>query len=150
MKRMIFLAMGIIFGFLLSRAGATTYDYYAWLFLFENFQLMWIITGAVAVGMVGMALLKRTGAPSLIDGQPLTFKTKPYKSALIPGSLMMGMGWGLAAACPGTVLPMLGEGKLASLFVIAGIAVGTYAYGWQVSRPEKEKTAEISPSTAEA
>ncbi len=146
MKRIIFFAMGTLFGFLLSRAGATTYDYYAQLFLFENFQLLWVISGAVAVGIVGMTLLKKTGARSLLERETLTFNPKPYKSWLIPGSLMMGIGWGLAAACPGTVLAMLGEGKLASLFVIAGITIGTYAYGWQMSRREKQQT---TPSTAE-
>ena len=43
MKKYTFLLFGAGFGFLLSRAGATTYDFYAKLFLFEDFQLLWII-----------------------------------------------------------------------------------------------------------
>ena len=33
-----FLALGALFGFLLSRAGATTYDFYAQLFLFQDYS----------------------------------------------------------------------------------------------------------------
>ena len=47
-----FVLMGALFGFLLSRAGATTYDFYAKLFLFEDLQLMWVIAAAAAVGIV--------------------------------------------------------------------------------------------------
>ena len=54
-----FLLFGALFGFLLSRAGATTYDFYAKLFLFQDFQLVWVIGAAVVVGAPGIALLKR-------------------------------------------------------------------------------------------
>jgi len=43
------------------------------------------------------------------------------------------MGWGLAGACPGTVLAMLGEGKLGAIFIITGILVGVYLHGLQMS-----------------
>jgi uncharacterized membrane protein YedE/YeeE len=51
------------------------------------------------------------------------------KPDLLAGSLVLGVGWGLTAACPGTVLVMLGEGKLAGLFTISGILLGTWLYG---------------------
>lgn len=129
-----FLAMGILFGFLLSRAGATTYDFYAQLFLFENLQLMWVIAAAASVGAIGKLLLKRNEWQSVTSKTKLTFEGKPYTKSLIPGSLIMGAGWGLAGACPGTVLAMLGEGKLGAVFTIAGIAFGTFLFGVQQYR----------------
>ncbi|WP_232023462.1 hypothetical protein [Thiomicrorhabdus aquaedulcis] len=50
--------MGIIFGFLMSRAGATTYDYHAEMFLFIDMQLMKVIGTAVVVAIIGVTLLK--------------------------------------------------------------------------------------------
>ncbi len=134
MKKHIFLFFGIVFGFILSRAGATTYDFYAQLFLFENLQLLWVIAVAASIGMIGMAMLKTLKARSTLDGQPLSFQGKPYKATLVPGALLFGVGWGLAGACPGTALVMLGEGKLGALFTIAGIVLGTYLYGLKESR----------------
>lgn len=134
MKKYIFLIFGVMFGFLLSRAGATTYDFYAQLFLFEDLQLMKVIAAAAAVGMVGIAILKKLKARSLMENTEIDFSGKPNKPELIPGALIMGMGWGLAGACPGTALVMLGEGKLGALFTIFGILVGTLIYGLKQNR----------------
>lgn len=124
-----FLLFGGLFGFLLSRAGATTYDFYANLFLFEDMRLAIVIGSAVAVGAPGVWLLKRARAKALFDGKPIAFKPKGMKRELPVGAVLLGLGWGIAGACPGTVMAMLGEGKFASLFVIAGVLAGTYAYG---------------------
>ena len=49
-----FILFGALFGFLLSRAGATTYDFYANLFLFKDLQLMGVMATAAAVGFAGI------------------------------------------------------------------------------------------------
>lgn len=125
----LFLPLGALFGFLLSRGGATTYDFYAKLFLFEDAQLFWVIAAAIAVGVPLLQLLKRFKVRALVSGEPIEFQPKPMKPDLIAGSLLLGVGWGLTAACPGTVLAMLGEGKFAGLFTISGILLGTWLYG---------------------
>ncbi len=142
MNKFIFTIFGIVFGFLLSRAGATTYDFYANLFLFKDLQLLWVIAAAAGTGAVGMAILKKFRQQSLM-GEHLTFEAKPYRKSLIPGSLLLGAGWGMAGACPGTVLAMAGEGKLAAIFTVVGIALGTYFYGlWNSRKMPKVATAE--------
>lgn len=134
MNKHLFLLLGMLFGFLLSRAGATTYDFYAKLFLFEDLQLFWVIAAAAAVGAVGVAFLKSIKARTVFDHRQISFKGKPFRASLIPGALLFGVGWGLAGACPGTALAMLGEGKLAAAFTLLGIFLGTYIYGLQHSR----------------
>lgn len=141
MKKYILLFFGIAFGFILSRAGATTYDYYANLFLFQDLQLLWVIMTAGAIGAVGIFLFKAMKARSLFDKKPIDFQGKKYIKTLIPGSLIFGLGWGLAGACPGTVLAMLGEGKLGAIFTIGGILLGTYLYGLQQTWLEKSRRA---------
>ena len=137
-KALLFVVLGGGFGFLLSRAGATTYDFYAKLFLFQDFQLVWVIAVAAAVGAAVNLLLRRRiaagGLRALISTEPLKLSPKPYRKSLLPGSVIFGLGWGLAGACPGTALAMLGEGKLGSLFTIAGFFVGTWLFGLQESR----------------
>jgi uncharacterized membrane protein YedE/YeeE len=125
----LFLPLGALFGFLLSRGGATTYDFYAKLFLFQDLQLLWVIATAIVVGVPLLQLLKRFKVRALLSGEPIEFQPKPMKPDLLAGSLVLGVGWGLTAACPGTVLVMLGEGKLAGLFTISGILLGTWLYG---------------------
>jgi hypothetical protein len=125
----VFLPLGIVFGFLLSRAGATTYDYYAELFLFRDLQLMWVIGAAVLVAAPAILVLKRARVRTLLGHSPIAFQAKPRRPGLVGGSLLLGVGWGLTAACPGTVLAMLGEGKVGALFTIIGILLGTWLYG---------------------
>ncbi len=132
--RILFIALGALFGFLLSRAGATTYDFYPKLFLFQDLQLLWVIAVAAGVGLAGNLILKAVKAKTLISFKPARYPGKPWKKGLVPGSLIFGIGWGLAGACPGTALAMLGEGKLGSLFTIFGFLVGTYAHGYYMNK----------------
>jgi len=133
--KFLFLPLGALFGWLLSRGGATTYDFYAKLFLFQDLQLFWVIAVAIAVGAPLVHLLKRFGVRAIVSRAPIEFQYKPMKRGLLAGALLLGVGWGLTAACPGTVLAMLGEGKLAGLFTVSGILLGTWLYGaWQDKR----------------
>jgi len=50
---------GLLFGFLLSRVGATRYDNIAGMFLLTDLHLMGVIGTAVVVAGVGLALLRR-------------------------------------------------------------------------------------------
>ena len=124
-----FLLLGTVFGFLLSRAGATTFDFYAELFLFTNLQLLWVIATAGLVGIVGTALFKRVKLRAIADGELLSFHGKPMRKTLVLGALLFGIGWGVSGACPGTAPAMLGEGKMLAGFTLIGILIGTYLYG---------------------
>lgn len=129
MNAIVFLGLGAAFGYLLSMAGATDYDFYAQLFLFEDLQLMWVIGAAVAISLPGMIWLKRTRPPALLDGGEPELTPKPMKRGLFVGAVLFGAGWGLAGACPGTALAMLGQGKLTAGVTVLGILAGTWLYG---------------------
>ncbi|AHC16583.1 DUF6691 family protein [Salinispira pacifica] len=136
--RLLFIGLGALFGFLLSRAGATTYDFYPKLFLFQDLQLLWVIVTAAGIGFLGNQIYKAVKAKTLISRQIASYTHKPWKKGLVPGSLIFGLGWGLAGACPGTALAMLGEGKLGTLFTILGFFIGTYIHGYFMSRKIRE------------
>ncbi|WP_124951591.1 DUF6691 family protein [Sulfuriferula thiophila] len=134
MNNLIFLILGTIFGLLLSLAGATTFDFYAELFLLKNPQLARVISSAVIVGVIGIWLMKRVQAKALMTGEPIAFEKKGKQRGWIYGSLMFGAGWGITGSCPGSAPAMLGEGKFIIIPVIIGVIAGTYVYGWFESR----------------
>lgn len=123
------LMMGVAFGFFMSHAGATTYDFHAKMFLFEDFQLMIVIGVAVVVAMIGVAIMKHFHVTAIATGQEVDFVKKPYQKGLMVGALLFGIGWGMTASCPGTIPAMMGEGKIAGFFAFFGLLVGTTAYG---------------------
>lgn len=123
------LLMGVTFGFFMSHAGATTYDFHAKMFLFEDFQLMIVIGVAVMVAMVGVTIMKRLHVTAIATGEEVDFVKKPYQKGLMVGALLFGIGWGMTASCPGTIPAMMGEGKVAGIFAFLGLLVGTTAYG---------------------
>jgi len=123
------LVMGITFGFLMSRAGATTFDYHAEMFLFIDMQLMKVIGTAVVVAMIGVYFMKKYHVQAVTTGMEVDFVKKPYQQGLIAGAFLFGIGWAMTAACPGTVPAMLGEGKISAIFTLAGLLLGTMAYG---------------------
>lgn len=133
-QKLLFLVLGALFGFLLSRAGATQPELVARLFLFENLHLMWVIISAIVVGALGVLLMKRLTLRAVGQAQPIRFEAKPYVRPLVAGSLLFGIGWGLTGGCPGTVLAMLGEGKLYVLPIIGGMLAGTWLFGLWSSR----------------
>ncbi len=103
---------------------------------------------AAGVGAVGVAILKKTRARALLGGEPLSSPGKPYGKSLIPGSILFGMGWGLAGACPGAGLAMPGEGKPGMLFTLGGRFLGAYLYGVQVScKPEADSGAAMTETS---
>jgi uncharacterized membrane protein YedE/YeeE len=144
----VFLFFGILFGFLLSRAGATTFDFHAQLFLLENLQLLWVIVSAVAVGVAGIFIMKRLRVRSLMGKEPLTFEGKAMRPQLVSGALLLGIGWGLTGSCPGTAPVMLGEGKLAAVFTVVGIVAGTYLYGLVRERMRQARGATLASAVS--
>lgn len=136
-RNSVFLLIGLVFGFLLSRAGATEPALISALLLFQNFHLLWVIVTAVGVGAVLNLLAKYGQWRSLASGKPISFPHKQFIRTLIPGALLFGAGWGLTGVCPGTAPAMLGEGKWFAGVILVGITLGTWLVGWMDHRSQK-------------
>jgi len=131
---MLYLVLGTLFGFVLSRSGAGDYDMIQGMFLFERFQLYGIIGVAVLVTAPGLWLLKRRGRT--LFGQPLDLERKPRHRGNVVGGLLFGIGWSITGMCPGPILVNLGEGKIYAFAVLLGALVGAGAFGALYSRFE--------------
>ena len=127
MKPLLFAALGLVFGWLLSRSGAADYDFIQKMFLFEHLQLYGIIGTAVAITAPGLWLLKRRGRTA--SGEPLTIETKPHHRGNIAGGILFGIGWSITGMCPGPILVNVGEGKLYAIAALAGVLVGASSFG---------------------
>lgn len=119
------LLFGLMFGFVLSRVGATDYDAIADMFLLTDLHLMGVIGTAVGLCAVGFYLARRLRLQTL-RGEPLTLAHKPMVPGLVLGSVVFGVGWALSGTCPGTSLAQIGEGRFAGVATFVGILAGAY------------------------
>lgn len=117
-------AFGALFGFLLVRVGATSYDAIADMFLLRDLHLVGVIVLAIATAALGFAVLRRRGVAR--GGVRLALEGKPLKPGLVTGGLLFGVGWALTGTCPGTAIAQLGEGRVAAIVTFAGILVGAW------------------------
>jgi len=87
-----------------------------------NPSLAFVMAGAIAVGAVGFALARRRQT-ALTGGAMKWPQATRVDRRLVGGSLLFGIGWGLAGICPGPALVALGAGYgQALVFVLAMLA----------------------------
>ncbi|HWZ73208.1 MAG TPA: DUF6691 family protein [Casimicrobiaceae bacterium] len=82
-------------------------------------SLALVMAGAIAVGLVAFALARRRTMSAL--GLPMQLPSASTLDVrLVGGSLVFGIGWGLAGFCPGPAIVALGAGYVkAAVFVVA-------------------------------
>lgn len=85
-------------------------------------SLACVMGGAVAVGLVAFAVARRRTSSLL--GLPMRLPARRDVDArLVGGSVVFGIGWGLAGFCPGPAVVALGAGYAkAAVFVLAMLA----------------------------
>ena len=86
-------------------------------------SLIFVMLGAVIVGLGGFYVVsKRTEA---FFGSALHIpKRRDISKPLVIGSLIFGVGWGIAGFCPGPALVALGAGHLKALVFVVAMLVG--------------------------
>ncbi|MBM6633241.1 YeeE/YedE family protein [Leclercia adecarboxylata] len=92
-------------------------------------SLAFVMIGAIAVGIVGFALVK--GKKRAFCGMPIMLPANnAIDRTLVVGAILFGLGWGLAGICPGPALVLLGAGVGKGLLFILAMLVGM----WLVNR----------------
>lgn len=82
-------------------------------------SLAFVMGGAVLVGLLGFAFAERR-ARSFFGGAMHLPSNRDIDNRLVAGSLVFGIGWGLAGFCPGPALVTFGAGHdKAAIFVAA-------------------------------
>jgi uncharacterized protein len=139
--------IGVVFGITLSWSGLTSPVVVRDALLFENSYLYLIFASAVATASLGLWLLKRRERRALLAPTKLTWPRDRIERRHIVGSVIFGVGWGLADACPGPIATQVGQGIGWGVITLSGVAIGIYAFLRRGSR-ETEPAAQPSPLPA--
>lgn len=125
LQRLVEFALGLLFGLGLILAGMTDPGKVigfldlagAW-----DPSLALVMGGAIAVG-VGAFAVARQRTAALLGGPMRLPRGGDVDRRVVVGSLVFGVGWGLAGFCPGPALVALGAGHWqAALFTAAMLA----------------------------
>jgi len=92
-------------------------------------SLAFVMVGAIGVGVVAFAIARQRDRSLL--GQNMRMPTaRRIDRRLIAGSLIFGVGWGIAGFCPGPALVALGTGQVKGLVFVAAMLAGMALFEW--------------------
>jgi len=86
-------------------------------------SLAFVMGGAVLVGVFAFALAARR-TRSFLGGAMQLPSRRDIDARLIAGSVVFGIGWGLAGYCPGPALVSFGSGVRQAAVFVAAMLVG--------------------------
>ena len=90
-------------------------------------SLAFVMAGAIVVGFFGFALAGRRGQ-SLLGGVLQLPQRRDVDARLVAGSVVFGIGWGLAGFCPGPALVAFGSGVDQAAAFVAAMLGGMVIY----------------------
>lgn len=96
-------------------------------------SLAFVMAGALAVAIPGYRLVLGRPAPVMERRFQLP-ETRAVDRRLVLGSIVFGLGWGIAGFCPGGALPALGSGAQDVYIFTAALVVGLLAARWLQAR----------------
>ena len=140
--------IGVVFGATLSWSGMTSPDVIRGALLFQQSYLYLFFASAVATASAGLWLLRRRERRALLVDKKLTWPRDRIERRHIVGSLIFGLGWGIADACPGPVATQVGQGIAWGAITLCGVVIGVYAFLRRGSR-ETEPAAQPVPTAAQ-
>jgi uncharacterized membrane protein YedE/YeeE len=124
------LAAGILFGLGLVISQMTNPDkVIGFLDLFGQWDpsLAFVMAGALIVTAIGYRLTTRQARPVFDDKFQIP-TNKQIDKALILGSVLFGIGWGLVGLCPGPAVAALTIGGLPVIVFFIAMAAGIALY----------------------
>ena len=103
-------------------------------------SLLFVMVGAIPVHALAYYLIRRKKTPLLDTKFHLPTKTEITKPLII-GSMIFGMGWGLAGYCPGPAVTSVGAGSVsAAIFtfsMLSGMLIFRIAERWEELRKKR-------------
>lgn len=129
MKNLLYILIGTLLGVVLYKSEAASWFRIYEMFNFDSFHMYGIIGSALAVGILLVQGIKRTGVNSFF-GEPITIKEneKSFRRYMF-GGILFGLGWALAGACPGPIYILIGAGHWSVLIVLLGALLGAFVHG---------------------
>jgi uncharacterized membrane protein YedE/YeeE len=132
MSNLVSLLVGLLFGVGLILSGmADPAKVLGFLDLASAWDpsLAFVMGGAIAVGLPAFALARGRSRSWL--GAEMSLPTvREIDRRLVIGSLLFGVGWGVAGFCPGPALVALGMGESKALWFVAAMVAGMALFEW--------------------
>ena len=130
---------GLVFGLGLIVSGmANPAKVLGFLDLAGNWDptLLCVMAGAVAVSAI--AFVAARGRSTSYLGAPMQVPaSRELDRRLIGGSLLFGIGWGLAGFCPGPAVVAVGMGQGKALVFVASMLAGMAVFELALNRPTR-------------
>ena len=137
-------AIGIVFGVVLSWSGMTSPEVIREGLLFQSSYLFLFFGAAVTTSFAGLWLLRRRAPRALLTGERVGWEPVRPGRRHVAGSLIFGIGWGVAGVCPGPIATQLGQGIAWGVPTAVGLVLGILLFrGLQARAAEshRERTA---------
>jgi uncharacterized membrane protein YedE/YeeE len=116
--------IGIVFGVVLSWSGMTSPEIIRQGLLFQSSYLFLFFGAAVSISFVGLWILRRRAPRALLTGERIGWEPVKPERRHVAGSVLFGIGWGVAGACPGPIATQLGQGIAWGVPTTAGLVLG--------------------------
>lgn len=127
------LAVGFLFGYILTRTGITKYPRVMGMLLLKDFKILKFMLTAVISSVILFHLFGDLGLLKVVP--------KNLDWGKLIGGLIFGTGMGILGYCPGTMMARIGEGKKEAILALFGMALGIFIYALTI---KSVKTALLS------
>jgi uncharacterized membrane protein YedE/YeeE len=121
-------AIGAVFGATLCWTGMSSPVVLRQGLLFERSYLFLFFAAAVSTAFVGLRVLRRRAPRAVLTGEPVAWSPVRLQRRHLVGSVIFGIGWGVADACPGPIATQLAQGVPWSVFTAVGLVAGVWLY----------------------
>ncbi|OTG79765.1 YeeE/YedE family protein [Acinetobacter sp. ANC 5054] len=92
-------------------------------------SLAFVMLGAIAVAFIPFQIAVRKAAPKTLDGSAIDLpQNNQIDSKLILGSILFGIGWGIAGICPAPAFTLIGLGFYQAIYFIVAMILGVYIH----------------------
>ena len=146
--------IGIVFGVVLSWSGMTSPEIIREGLLFEDPYLFLFFAGAMLTATVGLRILRVRAPRALLTGERVGWEPVKPERRHIVGSVLFGIGWGVADVCPGPIATQLGQGIAWGIPTTVGLVIGIVLFGRLQRRaarqPSRTPAAAVIPSPVAA
>lgn len=110
-------------------------------------SLALVMAGAIAVGTVAFAFTRRRTL-SLLGSKMMLPTSRSIDRRLVIGSVLFGIGWGVAGFCPGPGLVGVGMGEVKAMIFVAAMLAGMSLFEWLERRKLAAPAAALSGGDA--
>lgn len=108
-------------------------------------SLALVMGGAIGVGLVAFTVAR--GRATSLLGEPMRLPTATQiDRRLVGGSLLFGIGWGIAGFCPGPALVALGMGQGQAVVFVVAMLAGMAIYEALQPRPPTAAMPQAEPA----